>query len=80
MTFGLCIEVLWASDTDTGPGGVFCPLAEKIATLLLYQLPGKHNISLYSRRVFPDINSLQDDVNETRHDSSVSAKGGTLLY
>ena len=24
MTFGLCIEVLWVSGTDTGPGGVFC--------------------------------------------------------
>ena len=58
----------------------FVCLAEKIATLLLYQLPRKHNISLYSRGVFPDINSLQDDVNETRHDSSVSAKGVTLLY
>ena len=24
MTFGLCIELLWVSDIDTGPDGVFC--------------------------------------------------------
>ena len=48
MTFGMCMDVHWECDINPGRGVVFLSVSQKeIATLLLYQFPRKHNVTLF---------------------------------